>query len=113
MPKDKGDRKKKLEESSGDSDSSGPTDRTPVAKKPKSDSSSSKGNKDEEPSWELGNKRFVKVNTFKGQVYVNIREFYDDGGTLKPGKKGISLSATQWQKFKAIIDEVDEAVKNA
>jgi len=111
MSKDKGDRKKKLEESS-DTDSSGPTDRTPVAKKPKSDNSTSSKVNNEEPSWELGNKKFVKVNTFKGQVYVNIREFYDDGGTLKPGKKGISLSAAQWQKLRGIIEEVNEAVQN-
>jgi len=118
MSKEKEDRKKKLEDSD-DSDSSGPTDRTPtpVAKKAKTDSSSSskKGNKDEpETKWDLGKQKTVTVRTFKGTVYVDIREFYEDKNTgeMKPGKKGISLSAIQWQKLKSIVDEVDEAVKN-
>ena len=36
--------------------------------------------------------RFVDVRDFKGKTLVDIREYYDAGGELKPGKKGISLS---------------------
>jgi len=110
---EEGRKKKKLEASSSDDDSSsdsGPDDKLPV-KKAKIVSSGKK-EKDEEPSWELEKKRFVKVRQFKGTVYVDIREFYDAGGELKPGKKGISLTAGQWKKLKDIIPEVDEAVKN-
>ena len=42
-----------------------------------------------EPTWTLAPKRFVKIRTFKGKKYVDIREFWtDDKGDLKPGKKG-------------------------
>ncbi|OXA61719.1 RNA polymerase II transcriptional coactivator [Folsomia candida] len=112
MPKVNEDRKKKLEDSS--SSDSGPDDRTPVAKKPKTDASTSnKGKKgDEEPSWELGKKKFAKVRQFKGQIYVDIREYYGDDSDLKPGKKGISLAVDQWRKLKAAISEIDDAVSN-
>ena len=40
----------------------------------------------------LGRMRFVDVRDFKGKTLVDIREYYDAGGELKPGKKGISLS---------------------
>ncbi|KAJ8922985.1 hypothetical protein NQ315_001533 [Exocentrus adspersus] len=105
MPKHKPSKK----DDTSDSDS-GPDDRGPI-KKPKSDTKSSKSS-EEENSWDLGKNRFVKLSEFKGKWYVNIREFYnDDGGALKPTKKGIMLTMEQWQKFKGTIDEIDEAIK--
>jgi len=112
---------KKLEESSeSDSDSSGPRDRNPPpSKKAKSDSSASKSSgssgkskKPEEESWSLDPKRMVKINEFRGKVFVDIREYYDADGELKPTKKGISLSASQYQKLKDLLPEIDEALKN-
>ncbi|GJQ73408.1 putative transcriptional Coactivator p15 [Trypoxylus dichotomus] len=88
MPKNKPSKK-----DSSDSDS-GPEDRTPVKKSkpnppPKSTSSR---NDDGEPSWDI--------------------EYYmADGGDLRPGKKGIMLTMEQWQKFKSIVSDVDEAIK--
>ncbi|XP_063238827.1 RNA polymerase II transcriptional coactivator [Bacillus rossius redtenbacheri] len=105
MPKDK---KPKKSDSSSDS---GPDDKEPPSKKPKSNASVSKKQDDEEPSWPLENKRFVKVREFRGKVFVDIREYYEADGEMKPGKKGISLSTSQWQKLKNIISEVDDAVK--
>jgi hypothetical protein len=58
----------------------------PPAKKPKANTSKSKT--DEEPSWVLDKNRFVKVHEFRGNVYVDIREFYESDGELKPGRKG-------------------------
>lgn len=66
---------------------------------------------DEENSWDLGSRRFIKLSEFKGKWYVNIREFYDAGGELKPTKKGVMLTMEQWQKFKGFVDEIDEAIK--
>jgi len=113
---------KKLDDSSSDSDSSGPRDRNPPpSKKVKSDTSSakpssgaggSKSKQSEEESWPLDKTRMVKINEFKGRVFVDIREYYEANGELKPGKKGISLSASQYQKLKEILPEVDEALKN-
>lgn len=51
-------------------------------------SKSSSKDKDEEPTFELGKNKRVTVREFKGQIYVDIREFYDSEGELKPGKKG-------------------------
>lgn len=84
--------------------------RTPV-KKSKTTTSSSKAQGNEENSWDLGKNRFVKLSEFKGKWYVNIREFYLADGDLRPGKKGIMLTMEQWQKFKGIVDDVDEAIK--
>jgi hypothetical protein len=61
----------------------------------------------------LDRNRQLKVREFRGKVLIDIREYYEKDGQLLPGKKGISLSATQWQKLKEIIPEVDEAMKNS
>ena len=38
---------------------------------------------------QIGKKRKVAINTFKGRVLIDIREYYETGdGTEKPGKKG-------------------------
>jgi len=113
---------KKLDDSSSDSDSSGPRDRNPPpSKKVKSESSPAKSSsgaggsqakKSDDESWSLDKTRMVKINEFKGRIFIDIREYYEANGELKPGKKGISLSASQYQKLKEILPEVDEALKN-
>ncbi|XP_055303610.1 RNA polymerase II transcriptional coactivator [Sitodiplosis mosellana] len=98
MPK----KKAAPESSSSDSDS-GPDDRTPV-KKPKKDS-------DGNLQFELSNNRRVTVSSFKGKVYVNIREFYQKDGDWLPGKKGIALSPEQWNALLEKSDEINKAIK--
>ncbi|NXG60559.1 TCP4 polymerase, partial [Hemiprocne comata] len=67
---------------------------------------------EEEGMFQIGTMRYVKVSCFKGKVLVDIREFYTDKeGSTKPGRKGIALSADQWNQLKAIIPEIDAAVK--
>ena len=64
------------------------------------------------------NKRRATVSKFKGQIRVDIREFYIDntaasgsGGNgetrLLPGKKGISLSLQEYESFKMQIAAID------
>ncbi|KAK7595106.1 hypothetical protein V9T40_001539 [Parthenolecanium corni] len=98
--------------SSSDSDSdSGPDDRNPPAKKSAPNKSKSSDSKtDDKLGWHLGNNRFANVSDFKGRIFVNIREYYEKDGELKPGKKGISLTAKQWQEFKEHIDDIDSKV---
>lgn len=38
-------------------------------------------------SVQLSSKRRVNVTTFNKALLVNIREYYEAGGELKPGKK--------------------------
>lgn len=38
--------------------------------------------------FQLADRRKISVREFKGKVYVDIREFYESDGELKPGKKG-------------------------
>ncbi|KAF8444549.1 transcriptional Coactivator p15-domain-containing protein [Boletus edulis BED1] len=56
---------------------------------------------------ELGKKKRAAVRPFKGQVFVDIREFYGADGDEKPGKKGISLSVEQWEALKQSISTID------
>ena len=114
--------KKKEKRPLTDSDSdSGPEDRGPAPKgakkdsnpykkaetsRPVSKSSGSRGG-EEDPSWDLGKNKWVKVREFKGQTYIDIREYYVDKDTMetKPGKKGISLNCQQYQKLKVKSEE--------
>ncbi|XP_009330114.1 PREDICTED: activated RNA polymerase II transcriptional coactivator p15-like [Pygoscelis adeliae] len=67
---------------------------------------------EEEGMFQIGKMRYVRVSCFKGKVLVDIREFYaDKEGGMKPGRKGIALSAEQWNQLKEIIPEIDAALK--
>ena len=61
--------------------------------------------------------RQLKVREFRGKILIDIREYYEKDGQLLPGKKGISLSATQWKKLKetymAFIEWVKKTGKGA
>ena len=60
----------------------------------------------------LDDKKRVTVHKFKGQIKVDIREFYDDHGEKKKKKKGRSLSIDNWNKLKGFIDDIEEAIDN-
>lgn len=79
-------------------------------KKPKSDKKSERSS-DDENGYSLGKNRFLKLSEFKGKWYINIREYYNDDGELKPGKKGIMLTIEQWHKLKDHVDDIDEEIK--
>lgn len=59
---------------------------------------------------ELSHNRKVYVRRFKGQVYVDIREFYEGKSGPMPGKKGISLTLDQWKILCDHSNDVDEAI---
>ncbi|KAF4316657.1 hypothetical protein BBO99_00006882 [Phytophthora kernoviae] len=67
-------------------------------------------NLDGETVFQLSAKRRLTVRKWKSTVLVDVREFYDDNGEPKPGKKGISLSLDQWKKLMELSDAVTEAV---
>ncbi|KAH8910972.1 PC4-domain-containing protein [Coniochaeta sp. PMI_546] len=65
----------------------------------------------EGPFWELSSKRRVNVTKFNKALLINIREYYEAGGELKPGKKGISLSVDQYKEFLKAIPAINEQLR--
>ncbi|PCH43594.1 PC4-domain-containing protein [Wolfiporia cocos MD-104 SS10] len=70
-----------------------------------------KANDEGEKYIDLGKKRRATVRSFKGTVFLDIREYYGAEGDEKPGKKGISLSLEQWQSLKNASDAIDTLFK--
>jgi len=97
---------------SSDSDSdSGPDDNGPPQKKTKAGSASvAKTNDAGETYFDIEGLKRVTVREFKGRLFVDFREFYEKDGKILPGKKGISLSASQWNKIKNLADDIDSVV---
>ena len=61
--------------------------------------------------FELGKNRKLSVSLYKGKKLVNIREFYESGGEMKPGKKGIALTLDQWEKVLEVQEEINAVLK--
>ena len=60
----------------------------------------------------MDKKKRITVHKFKGQLKVDIREYYEDNGEMKPGKRGLSLNLDNWNKLKEFLDKIDEAIDN-
>ncbi|TEB38387.1 PC4-domain-containing protein [Coprinellus micaceus] len=102
--------KKQLDSESESASESGSEseDEGPIAKKAKRErackfSRARKGDK----YVDLGKKKRATVRSFKETLLLDIREFYDQGGEEKPGKKGISLTLEQWKELKAAANTID------
>jgi hypothetical protein len=54
-------------------------------------------------------RRRVTVSTYRGKVRVDIREYYQDEGEWKPGRKGISLGMDQWGELVKLVPMIQEA----
>ncbi|GMR45096.1 hypothetical protein PMAYCL1PPCAC_15291 [Pristionchus mayeri] len=110
------DKKKKVQKreasSSGDE---GVSDPTPLKKKTKTeDGTTTIKNAEGVEMVEIGKMKYACVRSFKGQTYIDIREYYmDKDGQMKPGKKGISLSTEQYANFKKTIGYIDGKLANA
>lgn len=61
-------------------------------------------------TWVLDKQRHVRINEFKGRKLIDIREYYEKDGKTLPGKKGISLSITQWKNLLEVAKEITEAI---
>jgi len=53
----------------------------------------------------------VKVRQYRGNCYVDIREYWTNDGKQCPTKKGVALSIANWEEFKKMIPSIDEAIK--
>lgn len=72
--------------------------------------SESQTNADGETFFELSKLRRVTLRKWRGKPLVDIREFWEDSGTLKPGKKGISLTVDQWTQLLKIAPSVSKCL---
>ncbi|VEL08624.1 unnamed protein product [Protopolystoma xenopodis] len=106
--------KKHKRDSDGDSLSSLSEDESPKkTKKPVAASVSGRTKpSDGSQMIDLTGNKYISVREFKSRIYVDIREFYDSSGVLKPGKKGVFLNVEQWAALKKSISEVDNSIKN-
>ncbi|XP_004503599.1 RNA polymerase II transcriptional coactivator KELP [Cicer arietinum] len=60
---------------------------------------------------ELGKKRKVTIQEFRGKTFVSIREFYTKDGKELPSSKGISLTEEQWSAFKKNVPAIEKAIQ--
>ncbi|KAJ4338474.1 hypothetical protein N0V95_008043 [Ascochyta clinopodiicola] len=57
-------------------------------------------------------KRRVTINDFKDTTLISIREYWtNEGGELKPGKKGISLSVEQYNALLAAAPLLESVLR--
>jgi len=60
---------------------------------------------------DLGSNKRLTVSRYKGQTFINIREYYLKDGAMLPGSKGISLPVEQWRKVCDAAPAVDQALQ--
>ncbi|KAK0741215.1 transcriptional Coactivator p15-domain-containing protein [Schizothecium vesticola] len=94
---------------------SSPSKPTPPLSKSTEKKSTEKKNTDAEGNefWELGNKRRIGTSSFKNTLLVNIREYYEQDGQFKPGKKGISLTVDQYRALVQAIPQLNESLRKS
>lgn len=94
-----------------DDEESGQEEVVKPTKKSKSSSASNGTGKGKDSDgnsyWELSAKRRVTTSKFKNNTFVNIREYYEADGEMRPGKKGISLSVDQYKAFLKAIPAIN------
>ena len=57
----------------------------------------------------------VQLREFRGHQLLDVRVFYhpEEGGEVRPSKKGISVSAELVPKIRAAIEEAEKALREA
>ncbi|BFU25166.1 transcriptional coactivator p15 (pc4), putative [Entamoeba histolytica HM-1:IMSS-B] len=60
---------------------------------------------------QLGERKYVRLNQFRGTKYIDVREFYERDGELKPGQKGISLKDYEFEELVNNIDKIKKWIK--
>ncbi|KAI8103455.1 hypothetical protein M9435_004794 [Picochlorum sp. BPE23] len=57
----------------------------------------------------LSQNRFVSLENWRGSDLINLREYYEKDGELRPGKKGISLTSPQARTMLEKIEDISQA----
>lgn len=60
--------------------------------------------------YQLSRNRFISLENWRGSDMIDLREYYEKDGEMRPGKKGISLSSSQARAFASNISLIDEAL---
>jgi Transcriptional Coactivator p15 (PC4) len=60
---------------------------------------------------QLGTNRHVRLNEFKGNILVDVREYYESGGETKPGNKGLAMTTAQWNDLASVLPELQVALQ--
>jgi len=61
----------------------------------------------------LSKMRFAGIRTYKTRGMVDVREFYDQDGTLCPGAKGLPMSPEQWHSLTSGMVSINDALSRA
>jgi hypothetical protein len=59
--------------------------------------------------YQLSRNRFISLENWKGSDMIDLREYYEKDGEMRPGKKGISLSSSQARALESNIAMIDQA----
>lgn len=57
----------------------------------------------------LSQNRYVSLENWRGSDLLNLREYYEKDGELRPGKKGISLTSPQARTILEKMEEISQA----
>ncbi|PSC71273.1 transcriptional coactivator p15 [Micractinium conductrix] len=55
---------------------------------------------------DLGGSKRASISSFKGRFTVDLREYYEKEGEMKPGKKGVALSTDEWAALCSAAPEI-------
>ena len=58
---------------------------------------------DDEISIEISAKKKASVQLWNAKMYLDLREYYEKEGEMRPGKKGIKLTIAMWKKLCAAM----------
>lgn len=61
----------------------------------------------------IGTDVYVQAQEFKGKHYVSIRQWYEEEGELRPGRKGINLKIEEWNEMIAKLGDIQDEIKKA
>ena len=65
------------------------------------------------PIFDLGGKRRVSISKYKGNLKIDIREYYEHNttGEVLPTKKGVSLDMATYELLKQIIPSLEHELE--